>query len=250
MTFLTSPFGAFCFSAYAFPHASTADEDGLVAVGGDLHPHRLLSAYSRGIFPWFVDNGYVFWYSPDPRAVLYPQEFKQTKSLSKTIKKQNFEFCINKNFRGVMEACRDSKHRKEGGGSWISSAFLDGYTKLHQMGFADSFECYMDGELVGGFYGVRLGRVFFGESMFFHVADASKAALWFLCANAAKLNIDVIDCQQETPHLLSLGAKCIARDEFLKILSPPILRHNTSSQKMNFQKGMVNGCMGEFLPDI
>jgi len=223
MTLFESPFGLFCLEQYAFPHPNTADEDGLVAIGGDLEPQRLLSAYSQGIFPWFIDKGFVFWYSPDPRAVLYPNEFKLSKTLSKSIKKQNFEFHINKNFRGVIEACATSETRKKECGSWISSEFVESYTKLNQIGFADSFECYADGKLVGGFYGVRIGRVFFGESMFFRTPDASKAALWFLCANAEKLNIEIIDCQQETPHLLSLGAKSIERVEFLEIIKEKIL---------------------------
>jgi leucyl/phenylalanyl-tRNA--protein transferase len=218
MTLLQSPFGVFCPEKYAFPHPDTADEDGLVAIGGDLEPQRLLSAYSQGIFPWFIDKGFVFWYSPDPRAVLYPNEFKLKKSLSKSIKKQNFEFHINKNFQGVIEACATSETRKKECGSWISGEFIASYTKLHHIGFADSFECYANGELVGGFYGVRIGRVFFGESMFYKAPDASKAALWFLCANAERLNIEIIDCQQETPHLLSLGAKSIERAEFLEII--------------------------------
>lgn len=222
MTVLESPLALFCPSQYQFPHPDTADEDGLLAVGGDLEPGRLISAYSQGIFPWFIDRGYVFWYSPDPRAVLYPHEFRLTKSLSKSIKKQNFEFAINKDFESVITACAKSPHRKESGDSWISKEFIEAYTKLHKIGAAMSFECYRDGELVGGFYGVKLGRVFFGESMFYRTPDASKATLWFLCANADKLNIDIIDCQQETSHLLSLGAKGIARGEFLKILKEKI----------------------------
>lgn len=222
MTVLQSPFGVFCPEKYIFPDPSTADEDGLVAIGGDLEPERLLSAYSKGIFPWFIDNGFVFWYSPNPRAVLYPQEFRLSKSLSKSIKKQNFEFAINKNFRAVIKACATSNTRKHESGSWISEEFIDGYTKLNRIGFASSFECYRDGELVGGFYGVHIGRVFFGESMFFKYPDASKATLWFLCTNADKIGIDIIDCQQETPHLMSLGAKGIDRNEFLEIIKEKI----------------------------
>lgn len=212
----------FCPSQYEFPHPDSADEDGLLAIGGDLEPGRLIAAYSQGIFPWFIDSGYVFWYSPNPRAVLYPQEFRLTKSLSKSVKKQGFEFAINKNFPAVIEACSKSPNRKGNGESWISKEFIAAYTKLHEYGFVMSFESYLEGELVGGFYGVRLGRVFFGESMFYLVPNASKAALWFLCANAGKLGIDIIDCQQETSHLLSLGAKGIARGEFLEILKEKI----------------------------
>ncbi len=220
MTLLQSPLALFC--QYQFPHPDTADEDGLVAIGGDLEVGRLISAYSQGIFPWFIEHGYVFWYSPNPRAVLYPNEFRTTKSLLKSIKKQNFEFAINKDFEGVIMACAKSPRKKDGNGSWITKEFIEAYTKLHKIGVAMSFECYCKGELVGGFYGVKLGRVFFGESMFYKVSDASKAALWFLCTNSDKLNIDIIDCQQETSHLLSLGAKGIARSEFLRILKEKI----------------------------
>lgn len=212
-----NPFSIFCAGRYIFPHPNTADEDGLVAIGGDLHPHRLLSAYSKGIFPWFIQNGVTFWYSPDPRAVLYPQEFKLSKSLKKSIAKQRFEFCVNKDFRGVMEECAKSENRKDDG-TWIKEEFIESYSALNRMGFADSFECRVEGELVGGFYGVRIGRAFFGESMFFKAPDASKAALWFLCANAESFGIDIIDCQQETSHMLSLGARAIPREEFLSII--------------------------------
>jgi len=221
MTFLQNPLSLFCQAKYKFPDPKSADEDGLVAIGGDMEPSTLLAAYSQGIFPWFVDMGYPYWFSPDPRAVLYPDEFKLSKSLSKSIKKSGFEFVINKNFRAVIEACRESENRKSEG-SWITDEFVNSYTRLHEYGFAMSFECYKEGELVGGFYGVRLGRVFFGESMFYLYPDASKAALWFLCANAKTLNIDIIDCQQETPHLVSLGAKAIRREEFLEVLREKI----------------------------
>lgn len=216
MRVLQSPFGIFCPDKYSFPHPSTADEDGLVAIGGDLEPGRLIAAYSQGIFPWFIDNGYVFWYSPDPRAVLYPQDFRLHKSLAKSIKKQNFEFYINKNFRGVIEACAAGETRKGAGGTWISEAFIEAYVKLHQIGFAQSVECYKNKELVGGLYGVKLGGVFFGESMFYKTTDASKAALWFLCDNAKQLGVNIIDCQQYTPHLASMGAIEIDRKEFLE----------------------------------
>lgn len=222
MTFLDAPFGSFCQHTYVFPDPESADEDGLVAVGGDLEPGRLLSAYSNGIFPWFMDKGFIFWYSPNPRAVLYPHDFRLHKSLRKSIKKQNFEFCINKNFRGVIEACAAGETRKDSGGTWISEAFIEAYVKLHQIGFAQSVECYRDGELVGGFYGVKLGGVFFGESMFYKAPDASKAALSFLCANAKQLGVNIIDCQQYTPHLASMGAIEIDRKEFLNIIREKI----------------------------
>ena len=215
---IQTPFSA---CAYTFPHPDTADEDGLVAVGGDLNPYRLVEAYKNGIFPWFSHEGLIFWYSPDPRAVLYPNEFKGSKSLFKSVKNSDFEFKINGNFDEVIDSCR-MVARKGEYGSWIDDDFIEGYTRLNRLGIAQSVECYAEGEIVGGFYGVRLGGVFFGESMFHKRRDASKAALWFLCENAKSFGIDIIDCQQETPHLLSLGAKAIQRGEFLEILKEKI----------------------------
>lgn len=215
---IATPFAA---CAYSFPHPDTADEDGLVAVGGDLNPYRLIEAYKNGIFPWFSHDGLIFWYSPDPRAVLYPDDFKVSKSLFKSVKNSCFEFRINSNFDEVINSC-STIQRKGESGSWIDDDFIDGYTRLNRLGIAQSVECYQDDEIVGGFYGVRLGSVFFGESMFHRSKDASKAALWFLCENAKGFGIDIIDCQQETSHLLSLGAKGIRRNEFLEILKEKI----------------------------
>jgi leucyl/phenylalanyl-tRNA---protein transferase len=199
----------------AFPDANSADENGIVALSDELAPSLVLSAYVRGIFPWHITHGKVFWYSPDPRAVLIPGEFCCSKSLAKSSKK--YEIKINKDFDGVIKAC-SMVRRASQAGSWIDEEFIRCYGALHTHGFAFSVESYFDDELVGGLYGLRLGKVFFGESMFALRPDASKSALGYLCSNADLFDIKLIDCQQSTPHLMSLGAKEIKRAEFLEIL--------------------------------
>ena len=200
-----------------FPHASTADEDGIVALSKELNPSIVLSAYIRGIFPWHITMNRVFWYAPDPRAVLYPEEFKLSKSLKKTINSGKFEVRINSNFVNVMRGCANTKRANQDS-TWISQEFIECYTKLHTYGFAVSIETYQNNVLVGGLYGLKLRGVFFGESMFSTVSDSSKVALSYLCENAASFGIKMIDCQQNTNHLLSLGAKEISRESFTAIL--------------------------------
>jgi len=200
-----------------FPHASKADENGITALSKELTPSLVLSAYIRGSFPWHITFGKVFWYSPDPRAVLYPSEFKLSKSLSKKIKKNIFDFRINSDFSGVINACSLAQ-RKNQDGTWISDEFIECYSKLYSYGFAISVETYQNGILVGGFYGLRLKSIFFGESMFSNVSDASKAALYYFCANAKDFGINLIDCQQATSHLMNLGAKEINRGKFIALL--------------------------------
>lgn len=209
---------------FVFPDPSEADDDGLVAVGGDLHPARLIAAYKNGIFPWFIDRGYVFWYSPDPRLVLFPDEFKLSRSLAKTVKNKIFEIRFNSSFEDVMRSCAAVREQSDEG-SWITEEFVRSYTQLHDYGLAMSVEAWQDDELVGGLYGVRLGRVFFGESMFFTKRDASKVALWTLCNQSDRLGIELIDCQQSTPHLTSLGAREISRDEFVKLIMQKTVSH-------------------------
>lgn len=202
----------------SFPPATSADENGIVAISKELTPSLVLSAYIRGVFPWHISFGRVFWYSPEPRAVLYPECFKMSKSLSKKIKNGGFEIKLNTNFKAVMQACA-STFRKKQEGSWIDNTFIDCYTKLHSYGFAISVETYFQGEMVGGLYGLKLGSIFFGESMFSTIPDSSKVALAYLCENSKSFHINLIDCQQATTHLLSLGATEISRNEFLDILS-------------------------------
>lgn len=217
-----------------FPDVSTALTDassapGLLAAGADLSPQRLLNAYKHGIFPWFSEGQPILWWSTDPRMVLMTAEFKISDSLSKTLKKlrhdQRWEVRFDTAFEQVMRAC--AAPRKDGQGTWISEQIVAGYTALHQNGFAHSAEAWLDGELVGGAYGVCLGRMFYGESMFAKVSNASKIALSQLVFFLREHGVKMIDCQQETAHLASLGAKPIPRADFVRWISeavnePPI----------------------------
>ncbi|RUQ89049.1 leucyl/phenylalanyl-tRNA--protein transferase [Legionella septentrionalis] len=200
---------------YSFPNPETADAEGLVAIGGDLSPKRILEAYRHGIFPWFNPGDPILWWSPDPRLILKPHAFKLTRSLKKTLNKP-FRFTIDTAFSDVIRACASTGKRLNR--SWITAEMIAAYTKLYEMGFAHSFEVWLDGKLVGGLYGISLGRIFFGESMFHDVRDASKLALYFLCQTLQELKFEIIDCQLPTAHLQSLGAETICRHEFLQWL--------------------------------
>jgi leucyl/phenylalanyl-tRNA--protein transferase len=200
----------------AFPPPETALEDppGLIAAGGDLCPERLIAAYRVGIFPWYSPGQPILWWCPDPRAVLLPEDFKRSRSLAKRERNAGFEIRIDRDFAAVIDAC--SAHRdRDGGGTWITAEMREAYLRLHTQGIAHSIETWQDGALVGGFYGLRLGRCFFGESMFSRVSDASKVALSALVRAAAPLGIDLIDCQLASHHLHSLGATTLPRAEFL-----------------------------------
>jgi len=202
----------------AFPHPSHANPDGLLAIGGDLSVERLLLAYRSGIFPWFDDDRMILWWSPDPRMVLLPVNFKFSKSLRLLINKGVFEIRFDTCFEQVMRYC--SVVLREGQeGTWITEGMIDAYTALHQEGFAHSVETFRDGRLVGGLYGISLGRAFFGESMFFLERDASKVAFAALVTRATEWNFHFIDAQQDTPHLRSLGATPVSRNAFLKLLN-------------------------------
>ena len=200
-----------------FPPVEDAMDDGLLAVGGDLSIERLLLAYSNGIFPWFNEDELPMWWSPDPRFVLFPGELKASKSMRQLLKREHFEFRIDTAFGDVIYNC--SRMPREGqDGTWISDEVITAYTALHQLGYAHSAEAWYDGELVGGLYGVLLGCVFFGESMFSHKSNASKYA-FIKWVEVLKANgIVLIDCQVHTEHLESLGAGMISRAEFLAIL--------------------------------
>jgi len=199
------------------PRTALAEPSGLLAIGGDLSPARLLNAYRHGIFPWFSPGDPILWWSPDPRTVLFPGEIIIHRSLRKTLKNHPFEIHINRDFQGVLNAC--AAPRAHQSGTWITSDMQQAYLRLHSMGYAHSIESWRDNALVGGLYGVKMGRVFFGESMFTRVSDASKAALVALCQGALGSTPAVIDCQFSTDHLLSLGAKPIPREEFLNMLT-------------------------------
>ncbi len=200
-----------------FPDPNVADDDGLVAIGGDLTPEYLISAYANGIFPWFSKEDPILWWSPNPRLILIPNEFKLSKSLKKTIENKIFEIKIDTDFKSVILNCSKSP-RPGQDGTWITNEMIQAYIKLHEIGIAHSFETYLNNELVGGLYGVSLGKAFFGESMFFKKTDASKVAFDYLVNWCIKNGFHFIDAQQPTDHLISLGAKKMERSEFLKRL--------------------------------
>lgn len=209
----------------AFPPAYLANEDGILAVGGDLSEERLLLAYGSGIFPWYSEDEPLLWWSPDPRLVLYPKEIKVSRSLKKVIRKGVFRITMDEAFARVIMECA-SIRLENGEGTWIVDDMIDAYIQLHQSGYAHSVETWMDGELVGGLYGVSLGRCFFGESMFTRVSNASKAAFVTLTRRLAALSFNLIDCQVHTDHLVRFGAKAIPRARFLAELKAG-LKHPT-----------------------
>ncbi len=187
--------------------------NGLLAAGGDLSPAHMLDAYRHGIFPWFSEGEPILWWSPDPRMILIPDEFKISNSLRKTLRNGRYEVRIDSAFEQVMRAC--AAPREGASGTWILEEMIAAYCALHRMGYAHSVETWLDGELVGGLYGMALGRMFYGESMFSYRTDASKIALAHLSMQLAKWNFGMIDCQMHTPHLASLGAREIPRSEFI-----------------------------------
>jgi len=200
-----------------FPHPSLAEPNGLLAVGGDLSEERLVLAYLNGIFPWFEEEGQFYWYSPDPRCVLFPQQVRIHKSMRPVFNQQKFRYTLDTCFREVMLACADTPRGGQNG-SWITPAFLEGYERLHTEGIAHSVEVWQGEALVGGLYGVSIGKMFFGESMFARVANASKAGFITLAQALARADFWLIDCQIETEHLKSLGAHNIPRTAFLEYL--------------------------------
>ena len=201
----------------AFPPPQLAERDGLLAFGGDLSPQRLLLAYREGIFPWFSEDTPISWWSPDPRLVLFPEQLRISRSLRKVIRQKRFQVTADRAFRQVIGHCasnplpgRDS--------TWITSGMIEAYCRLHELGYAHSLECWKEGELAGGLYGISLGRLFFGESKFSLLANASKVALAKLSEKMIEWEFDLIDCQLPSPHLLRLGAREIPRNEFLQLL--------------------------------
>ncbi len=190
--------------------------NGLLAAGGSLTPARLLDAYRHGIFPWFNEDDPVLWWCPDPRMVLFPLEFRISRSLRKTLCRHAYEIRVDTAFKQVMLEC--AAPRSGQAGTWIHEEMITAYAELHRMGYAHSVETWMDGQLAGGLYGVAIGHMFYGESMFSRQRDASKIALAYLAANLAHWNFGMIDCQMNTPHLASLGAREISRTEFIRCL--------------------------------
>ena len=194
------------------------EPNGLVAIGGNLTPQRLLNAYRQGIFPWFSPGEPVLWWSPDPRMVLFPQALKIARSLRKVIQQQPFELRMNTQFSAVMQACAATP-RPGQSGSWITDEMIAAYSQLHALGYAHSMEAWQDGQLVGGCYGVKIGRMFYGESMFHHVSNASKVAFAHLVQWLMTQQVGMIDCQMHTPLLASFGAYEIPRDRFIAELT-------------------------------
>lgn len=205
--------------ALIFPEPALADDEGLLAVGGDLSTSRLLLAYNSGIFPWYDDKFPILWWSPDPRMVLFPIDFKVSRSLRKTLNQEKFQITINREFTRVINYCANVPRKGEKG-TWITDEMQQAYIKLHKMGIAKSIEVWQEGKLVGGLYGIDLPdkKIFCGESMFSLVSDASKVAFYHLSQMVRIKNYKLIDCQIYNPHLASLGAVELERKHFLEML--------------------------------
>ena len=202
----------------AFPPASDAltEPNGLLAAGGDLAPERLLAAYRKGIFPWYQEGQPILWWSPDPRAVLWPDGLKVSRSLRRSLAKRRYEFRVDTAFELVVAACAAPRH--DGGGTWITAEMAEAYLRLHRLGWAHSFETWQDDRLVGGLYGVAIGRAFFGESMFTRATDASKVALVHGVELLRSHATQIIDCQVASAHTRSLGAVDMPRTRFLSLI--------------------------------
>jgi leucyl/phenylalanyl-tRNA--protein transferase len=203
-----------------FPPTESALEEpnGLLAVGGDLSPERLLAAYRQGIFPWFGEDQPILWWSPNPRMVLFPDEVRISSSLAKRLRRQDYEIRFDSVFREVMLSCAQTPRAGQDG-TWITQEMVDAYSALHELGYAHSVETWIDGKLAGGIYGVAIGRMFYGESMFYRVTNASKLALVHLMRHLKAHGFGMMDCQMKTSHLLSLGGREIPRPEFSRRLS-------------------------------
>ena len=203
----------------SFPPPQMANRDGVLAIGGDLSPERLLNAYRIGVFPWYNPEDPILWWCPDPRFVLFPEKLKIARSMRPYLNQPKFQLTFDREFSTVMRRCAKVDRKGQRGiGTWISEEMVQAYTRLHTMGFAHSVEVWQEDELVGGLYGIALGRVFFGESMFAEVSNASKFGFIRLVQRLQELGYRMIDCQQKTPHLASLGAESIPRRQFLSVL--------------------------------
>ncbi len=224
-----------------FPPHELAEPGGLLAYGGDLSITRLLSAYQQGIFPWYEDGSPILWWSPDPRLILEPGRLKISRSLRKTLRKKNFEIRSDTSFEEVINACATVR-LKNGEGTWITKEMEHAYNQLHELGYAHSVEVWENDQLVGGLYGVYIGRCFFGESMFMKTKDASKVALVALVAQAREWEIHFIDCQVTTNHLISLGAQEVSRREFLRRLRLG-MRYNNPLDNWKFAPHIYLRCL-------
>lgn len=220
-----------------FPHPDSADSNGVLAVGGDLHPDRLLLAYQYGIFPWYNPDEPIIWWHPDPRFVLFPADVRVTKSMRPYFNQAKYRVTFDRDFTGVLEHCRHAK-RKGDPGTWISDSIVDSYRALHDMGYAHSVEVWDDDNLVGGIYGVSLGRMFCGESMFSDQPNASKVALITLARVLQHRGFSMIDCQISNPHLKSMGGCYISRASFM------------SELRRNIFYDTIKGSWSDIYPDL
>ena len=202
---------------FTFPPPEKAKHESIIAWGGNLSPGMLLSAYEQGLFPWYSDGQPVMWHSPDPRFVIFPENLHVSASMKKILRRGDFSVTMDRDFSGVISACSE-KERPGQGGTWITTDIIEGYTRLHKLGWAHSAEAYLEGELAGGCYGIKLGNAFFGESMFTHVTNASKAAFLTLARLLFDGGVRFIDCQMPTRHLESLGGEEISRKDFITLL--------------------------------
>ena len=204
--------------ALAFPPVEEAEPWGGLAVGGDLLPERLLLAYRSGIFPWYNEDQPIVWYAPDPRFVLFPEKLKVSKSMRPVLNQNKFIITFDAEFRQVIRQCQQTRRRGQGG-TWITEEMLEAYCHLHLLGYAHSVEVWHNDNLVGGLYGLSLGSIFFGESMFAHVSNASKAGFITLVRHLQQHDFSLIDCQMHTPHLENLGAEPVPRSQYMQLLA-------------------------------
>lgn len=209
-----------------FPNLESSTEEGIVALGGDLKPERLINAYQNGIFPWYSEGDPIIWWSPDPRFILYPNSIYISKRMRRILRQKKYKITFDKDFYSVIKNCQQLP-RKNQDGTWITKEMCDAYCILHEKNYAHSIEVWHNNELVGGMYGIYLGKCYFGESMFSKVNNASKIALIYIATLFSKLNFDLIDCQVYTPHLNNLGAKYISRKEFIRIIQNSFNKSNS-----------------------
>ncbi|MEM1219462.1 MAG: leucyl/phenylalanyl-tRNA--protein transferase [Bacteroidota bacterium] len=229
-----------------FPDPNLTSDDGILAVGGGLEPWRLVLAYQKGLFPWYNPNDPILWWCPDPRFVLFPEELKVSKSMRTYFNNPHFTLSMDQQFEQVIRAGGEVARKGQSGGTWISEEMIQSYVNLHQLGIAHSVEVWQDGELVGGLYGLGLGRIFYGESMFARVSNASKFAFISLVRRLEELGYWIIDCQQETPHLKSLGGRGIPRSVLLAYMQNNEIQ---TTQLGSWKHQMQGRIPGQVLPD-